>query len=43
MMLTIGYHNGNEVAEKVRNSGVYGLLVDEATDISVKQEMVCFV
>ncbi|CAG2224947.1 unnamed protein product [Mytilus edulis] len=33
----------DEVAEKVRNSGVYGLLVDEVTDLSVKQQMVCFV
>ncbi|CAG2205675.1 unnamed protein product [Mytilus edulis] len=43
MMLTIGHHIGDEVAEKVRNSGVYGLLVDEVTDLSVKQQMVCFV
>ncbi|VDI25979.1 Hypothetical predicted protein [Mytilus galloprovincialis] len=43
MMLTIGHHIGDEVAEKIRNSGVYGLLVDEVTDLSVKQQMVCFV
>ena len=43
MMLTIGHHIGDEVAEKVRNSGVYGLLFDEVTDLSVKQQMVCFV
>ena len=42
MMLTIGHHIGDNVAEKVRKSGVYGLLVDEVTDISVKQQMVCF-
>ncbi|VDH99976.1 Hypothetical predicted protein [Mytilus galloprovincialis] len=43
IMITIGHHIGDEVEEKVRNSRVYGLLVDEVTDLSVKQQMVCFV
>lgn len=43
MMLNIGQYIGDGIAEKVKKSGTYEILVDEVTDISVKQQMVCFV
>ena len=43
ILLTVGKAIQDEVTEAVKRAGTYGLLVDDATDILAKEQMLTFV
>jgi YesN/AraC family two-component response regulator len=43
MMMNVGEVVSGKTVEQVLKSQTYGILFDEVTDISVKQQMVCFI